>query len=87
MSTTNQPAKRTQGAVSRFLNVAIIAANAIDASTEYDGERCIEQLPELLSAMEHVGEWCDLIEQSHPEMRFTKSVRAILAKCKKETKP
>ena len=42
--------------------------------------RLYQAAPDLLAACQDVREWCDLIEQNYPEMRFTKAVRAAVAK-------
>lgn len=128
MSTTNQPAKRTQthwviaedtdlesqaqqllenrGTTREWTSIGIededgfaevvalahpdnapiialagTAANAIDAETEYDGQKCVENLKEameLIAGCLHYGTGSDPLNRQ---------LAAILAKCKKETKP
>lgn len=130
MSTTNQPAKRTQGncrtldtynaslhnespprveEVTEIQNedgelicyasperalllcTAGTTANAIDAETEYDGQRCVEALPELLKALEAclaqmpepVSAMSDESTRSDEDEQY-EQLSAILAKCRKE---
>ena len=49
-----------------------------------DWEKCG---PQLVSALESVAEWCSLIKQNYPEMRFPKEVDAALARYRRASAP
>lgn len=62
-------------------NAARIVACVNGCKGIRDPEKAV---PKLVSALREVREWCDLIEQNYPEMRFAKSVRKAISEITEE---